>query len=121
MDLWTGFGRYRCSKNGGYAALRMVNDCDGARVTYVWARECGRGFVSGRCYNINVDRVDIEGSTSDAILLTLGSVNVQSMGGTYTGQGIVHYTCGTGCAIYAQNLGNGGGLVSGGIYRLTPR
>ncbi|MDQ5928720.1 MAG: hypothetical protein QG594_495, partial [Bacteroidota bacterium] len=83
---------YRCNNGGGYAALRYVNDCDGAKVAYVYARECGRGFVSGRCYNIDVAKVDIEGSTSDAILITGGSTKVRVLGGTYKGVAINHYT-----------------------------
>ncbi len=78
-----------CCVNGGYAALRFANDCDGATVKKVNANHCGRGFFTcTNSKNITVESVDIKNCIRNGILIENGS-NVIVKSGTVTGCSIL--------------------------------
>jgi hypothetical protein len=78
-----------CCVDGGYAALRFANDCDGATVKKVNATHCGRGFFTcTNSSNITVESVDIKNCIRNGILLENGRNNVVKSG-TVTGCSIV--------------------------------
>ncbi len=61
---------YRCPREGGYAGLRLANDCDNISINNLYATECGRGFfVLSGSQNINLDNAAIVGSKDAAIWL----------------------------------------------------
>jgi len=78
-----------CCVNGGYAALRFANDCDGATVGKVIADHCGRGFFTcTNSRNITVNSVDIKNCIRNGILLENGRNNIVKSG-TVTGCSII--------------------------------
>jgi len=95
---------YRCSNGGGYAGLRFANDCLNITANYLSAVECGRGFFTvSTVKNCTLQNAYIRGSTSHAILLQ-NSDNVVVAGGTFTGDGLNHYTS-VNCQINAVPIG----------------
>ena len=95
----------RCCVGGGYAGLRLVNDCNNVHVGYLKAIGCGRGFVSGRSFNVTVDEVYIRDSVvGDDILITLESANIGIKSGTYNKEAIIHYTAGSGNYVNAVKV-----------------
>jgi hypothetical protein len=95
---------YRCSNGGGYAGLRFANDCYNITASNLIANECGRGFFTvSTVKNCTLQNAYIRGSTSHAILLQ-NSDNVVVAGGTFSGDGLNHYTS-VNCQINAVPVG----------------
>ena len=95
---------YRCSYGGGYAGLRLANNSWNITISNLIATECGRGFFTvSTVKNCTLQNATIRGSTGHAILLQ-NSDNVVVAAGTYTGEGLNHYTS-VNCQINAVPLG----------------
>ncbi|UII28615.1 RICIN domain-containing protein [Fulvivirga maritima] len=122
-------GNYNCY-GGGYATFRVANDNGSTHVDGVYSRNSGRGFfsVSGS-HDCTIDWVDIANSTSQGIFLE-DATNTHVLSGTVVnGNPDVQLVRSPNCTVNVNGSGGGGpdcgtcgsGILSGAIYRITPK
>ncbi|WP_419128978.1 hypothetical protein [Pedobacter sp. N23S346] len=93
---------YRCSNGGGYAGLRLANDCSNVTTSMLIAEECGRGyFVLTGTNNCRLDNARITNGTGIGVWLE-NVVNCSVLAGC-TNDGVAV----TGSGSYANVSTNG--------------